>query len=74
MPCNCNDERRVTICIRCEKENTGALTQAFAIEFKVDLEYCEAHQNEYINERRCRGLCLECNASMGKHDRGCLNE
>lgn len=44
MPCNCNDEKRVTICTRCEKELTGALAQAFAIEFKVDLEYCDEHR------------------------------
>ena len=43
MPCNCHEDQRVTICARCEGELTGALAQAFGIEFKVDLEYCEEH-------------------------------
>ncbi|KKN13486.1 hypothetical protein LCGC14_1005800 [marine sediment metagenome] len=45
MPCNCHEDQRVTICARCEKEDTGALSQAFVRGgFKVDLEYCSAHK------------------------------
>ena len=44
MPCNCHEDQRITICARCEKELTGALTQAFNRGgFKVDLEYCDKH-------------------------------
>ena len=45
MPCNCHENIRITICARCEKENTGALSHAFGIEFKVDLEYCDDHKD-----------------------------
>ncbi len=45
MPCNCYDENeRIHICARCEKQDTVALTQAFSKHFKVDLEYCIPHE------------------------------
>lgn len=46
MPCPCNEEKRVTICSRCEGINTPDLARAFAIEFKVDLEYCDEHKDK----------------------------
>lgn len=40
------DEKRVTICARCEKQLTGALVQAFNKGgYKVDLTYCEEHHD-----------------------------
>jgi uncharacterized membrane protein len=38
-------EIRISICARCEKELTGALVQAFARFYKVDLEYCDKHND-----------------------------